>query len=66
MREAALVVALGPVVKAPLVIALASRVVMTLADLLWAGTAALLHRGHAPAQAAEAHDPSGQNSPSPS
>jgi glycosyltransferase 2 family protein len=50
VREAALVIALGPVVKAPLVIALASRVVMTLADLLWAAAAAILHRGSAPAE----------------
>ena len=44
VREAALTVALGPVLPAgaPLVVALASRVVMTVADLAWAGTAVLL------------------------
>jgi hypothetical protein len=45
-REAALVVALAPVLPSggPLVVALASRVVLTAADLLWAGLAVLLRR----------------------
>jgi glycosyltransferase 2 family protein len=44
VREAALAVALGPVLPAgaPLVVALVSRVVLTLADLAWAGAAVLL------------------------
>jgi uncharacterized membrane protein YbhN (UPF0104 family) len=48
VREAALTVALGPVlpVGAPLVVALASRVVMTIADLAWAGAAVLLGTRH--------------------
>lgn len=45
-REAALVVALAPVLPSggPLVVALASRVVLTAADLLWAALAAALPR----------------------
>lgn len=45
-REAALVVALAPVLPSggPLVVALASRVVLTVADLLWAGLAFALRR----------------------
>ena len=48
VREAALTVALGPVLPAgaPLVVALASRVVMTVADLLWAGAGVLLGTRH--------------------
>lgn len=48
VREAALTVALGPVLPAgaPLVVALASRVVMTVADLAWAGAAWLLGTRH--------------------
>lgn len=48
VREAALTVALGPVLAtgAPLVVALASRVVMTVADLAWAGSAVLLGQRH--------------------
>ncbi len=48
VREAALTVALGPVLPAgaPLVVALASRVVMTIADLVWAGAAVLLGTRH--------------------
>lgn len=48
VREAALTVALGPVLPAgaPLIVALASRVVMTVADLLWAGGAVLLGSRH--------------------
>jgi glycosyltransferase 2 family protein len=48
VREAALTVALGPVLAAgaPLVVALASRVVMTVADLAWAGSAVLLGSRH--------------------
>lgn len=48
VREAALTVALGPVLAtgAPLVVALASRVVMTVADLAWAGAAVLLGSRH--------------------
>jgi uncharacterized membrane protein YbhN (UPF0104 family) len=44
VREAALTVALGPVLPpgAPLVVALVSRVVMTVADLVWAGIAVFL------------------------
>jgi glycosyltransferase 2 family protein len=44
VREAALMVSLGPVLPAgaPLVVALVSRVVLTLADLAWAGAAVLL------------------------
>jgi uncharacterized membrane protein YbhN (UPF0104 family) len=51
-REAALVVALAPVLPGggPLVVALASRVVMTAADLLWAGLAILLGRTGAAAR----------------
>lgn len=49
-REAALVVALAPVLPdgGPLVVALASRVVLTVADLLWAGLAFALGRGRPP------------------
>jgi uncharacterized membrane protein YbhN (UPF0104 family) len=48
VREAALTVALGPVLAsgAPLVVALASRVAMTTADLAWAGAAVLLGSRH--------------------
>ena len=48
VREAALTVALGPVLAtgAPLVVALVSRVVMTVADLAWAGAAVLLGSRH--------------------
>jgi uncharacterized membrane protein YbhN (UPF0104 family) len=48
VREAALTVALGSVLAsgAPLVVALASRVVMTVADLAWAGSAVLLGSRH--------------------
>jgi glycosyltransferase 2 family protein len=48
VREAALTVALGPVLPAgaPLVVALASRVAMTIADLAWAGGAVLLGSRH--------------------
>jgi uncharacterized membrane protein YbhN (UPF0104 family) len=46
VREAALAVALGPALPAgaPLVVALASRVVMTVADLVWAAIAVFLIR----------------------
>jgi glycosyltransferase 2 family protein len=46
VREAALVVTLGPALPAgaPLVVALVSRVVLTLADLVWAGAAMLLRQ----------------------
>lgn len=47
VREAALTVTLGPVLPAPLVVALASRVVLTVADLAWAGAAVLLGTRHA-------------------
>jgi hypothetical protein len=50
VREAALTVALGPVIPAPLVVALASRVVMTVADLAWAGAAVLLGTRHPAAE----------------
>jgi glycosyltransferase 2 family protein len=48
VREVALTVALGPVLAAgaPLVVALVSRVVMTVADLAWAGAAVLLGSRH--------------------
>ncbi|WP_433176014.1 lysylphosphatidylglycerol synthase transmembrane domain-containing protein [Actinoallomurus sp. CA-150999] len=49
VREAALTVTLGPVLPAagaPLVVALASRVVLTVADLAWAGAAVLLGTRH--------------------
>jgi uncharacterized membrane protein YbhN (UPF0104 family) len=48
VREAALTVALGPVLLsgAPLVVALVSRVVLTIADLVWAGAAVLLGTRH--------------------
>jgi hypothetical protein len=47
IREAVLVITLGPPVLAtgaPLVVAIASRVIMTVADLVGAGIALLLHR----------------------
>lgn len=49
-REAALVAALAPVLPAgdALVVALVSRVVMTVADLVWAGVAVLLARHRPP------------------
>ncbi len=55
VREAALTVALGPVLAsgAPLVVALASRVVMTVADLTWAGAAVLLGSRHPAVDKAE-------------
>ncbi|MDN3355509.1 lysylphosphatidylglycerol synthase transmembrane domain-containing protein [Actinomadura sp. DC4] len=55
VREAALTVALGPVLAsgAPLVVALASRVVMTVADLAWAGAAVLLGSRHPAVDEAE-------------
>jgi uncharacterized membrane protein YbhN (UPF0104 family) len=55
VREAALTVALGPVLAtgAPLVVALASRVVMTVADLAWAGSAVLLGSRHPAVDEAE-------------
>src|SRR4051812_17412285 len=48
VREAALTVALGSVLAsgAPLIVALVSRVVMTVADLVWAGAAVLLGSRH--------------------
>jgi uncharacterized membrane protein YbhN (UPF0104 family) len=55
VREAALTVALGPVLAtgAPLVVALVSRVVMTVADLAWAGSAVLLGSRHPAVEEAE-------------
>lgn len=48
VREAVLIVALGPALPAgaPLIVALTSRVVMTVTDLMWAGAAVLLGSRH--------------------